>query len=116
MPFTGLLLDQVMDVLLATYTASAQGGQVPSYATIYATIPCRVKCLTMMEQDILARRGIEATDKVFCDADLTGLTANMELQITDFEGTMRKHIITGYHEPRGGLGVHHLELTTREVR
>ena len=109
------LLDQTMDVVLPVYAPTAYGGQAPSYSTIYGTVPCRIECLTMNEMDMLARRGIQATDKVFCEANLS-LLPTYELQLQDQEeGVLRKYIITGQHSPRAMSGIHHLEVIVRHI-
>lgn len=103
------LLNSEMSVMLSSMSLSPYGGQTPVLSTIYSAQPCRINQLSMSERDILSRRGVEASHKVFCEANLTML-ASYQIVI---EGLTYQ--ITGYDVLDGALSAHHQEIITRRL-
>ena len=69
MSFTGLL-DKTMNVQSVATTADAFGGQTYTPTTTLTGVPCRVRAMSLQEQDILMRAGLATTHRIYCDAPM----------------------------------------------
>lgn len=103
MSFTGLLNDE-MNVMLASISATSYGGQSATLATVYSNRPCRLMQLSMDEREILQREGVESSHRVFCEADMT-LSTQHQIVIGGLT-----YEVTGYSVPEGALLDHHSEI------
>lgn len=93
-----------MQVMLASISATAYGGQSASLTTVYSNRPCRLVQLSMAERDLLQREGVESTHKIFCEADMT-LSTQHQIVIGGLT-----YEVTGYSIPEGAVFGHHSEI------
>jgi len=108
MSFSGLLNSE-MNVLSASMSPTAYGGQSPALSTVYSARPCRIVQMGMNERDVLGRLGVEATHKIFCEADITVLGSH-QVVISGLT-----YQVTGYDPADGAVSVHHNEIVVKRL-
>jgi hypothetical protein len=106
--FTGLLNNE-MNIILSSMSASPYGGQTPVRSTVYSARPCRISQLSMDERAVLLREGIESSHQVFCEADMT-LSTQHEVVISGVT-----YLVTGFDTPDGALVAHHNEIMVKRL-
>ena len=110
MSFTGLL-NRSMHVRFGTVTPGTYAEQtIPSFTTVYTSVPCRFATLTHREAEYLLRAGIDATHRCMCDPELV-IVVGYELVIDGEE-----HEVTDALDRRAaGPAIHHNTIMTRRV-
>jgi hypothetical protein len=98
-----------MNVILSSMSASPYGGQTPVRSTIYSQRPCRLQQLSMDERAVLLRESVEASHRVFCEADMV-LSTQHEVVISGVT-----YLVTGFDTPEGALVGHHGEIIVKRL-
>lgn len=108
MSFTALLNSE-MTVMLSSMSITPYGGQNPVLSTVYSGQPCRIAQLSLNERSILDRQGVEASHKVFCEANLA-ILASHQIVIRGLT-----YQVVGYNVLDGALSAHHQEIITQRL-